>query len=246
MLGKEEYIPLIRDAINRNETIVVSGYCTVRYSGRVEAFLEFGDRLITIKSDNVVMVHQPTGNAPCNYMKPETSVSVELREGNLFLNCKNIHKKEFLHVNMERVYFFNSHKLEDGQRIVVQGTEKHMSDMIYDTPEVLETGFKPVSREEQTKYGFIDVFGHDKNGLLTVVECKRTSADLGAVTQLRRYVERIMESKGISKVGGIIAAPKITTNAKKMLEDWGFRFCLVQPPQFLEQFDRNQTRLDGF
>jgi hypothetical protein len=104
----------------------------------------------------------------------------------------------------------------------------------------------PVSQEEQTAYGFIDVLGTDKDGTLTVVECKRYVADLSAVTQLRRYVEKLCASKGISKVRGILAAPKITQNAEQMLKDWGYSFVSVKPPKYLEEFDKKQQRLDAF
>ena len=144
------------------------------------------------------------------------------------------------------MHFFNSHKLEDAQNIIVSGTEDDMSDMIYRNPAMIEDGFKPVSQEEQTKYGFIDVMGVDKKGVLTIVECKRYCAELSAVTQLRRYVEKIMVSKGITKVRGIIAAPKITENAKKMLEDWGFEFKSINPPKYFEEYDKKQARLDVF
>ena len=75
---------------------------------------------------------------------------------------------------------------------------------------------------------------------------KRYCADLSSVTQLRRYVEKIMVSKGIIKVRGILAAPKITENAKKMLEDWGFSFVQVHPPKYLEEYNKNQKNLGEF
>ena len=246
MLSKEEYVSLISDALNRNETIVLACYCTVRYSGRAESFLNWGDRLIVVKSDNALLVHQPQGNAPVNYMKPGSDINVRVEEGNLLVYGKHVHKKEYLWVSIERVHFFNSSRLEDGSSIVIQGTERDMSDMLYKNPELIEDGFTPVSQEEQTTYGFIDVFGNDSNGKLTVVECKRYVADLGAVTQLRRYVERVKETKGIEEVRGILAAPKITPNAEKMLKNWGFDFRSVKPPMYLERFDRKQKRLDSW
>jgi len=45
----------------------------------------------------------------------------------------------------------------------------------------------------------------DTKGNLVVVECKRYGADYNAVSQLQRYVEKIKQSKGISKVRGILA-----------------------------------------
>ena len=93
--------------------------------------------------------------------------------------------------------------------------------------------------------------GADLSGVnLTGADLTQASfmeADLtGAVTQLRRYVERLKKTKGIEQVRGIIAAPKITANAQKMLEDWGFSFVTIHPPNYLERYDRDQTKLDGF
>jgi len=246
MWSNEEYCSLFNDAINRNETVVFSCKCSIRYSGRAESFLDIGDRIIIIKNDNALLVHQPSGNAPINYMKPETSHKLSLEVNKLILRSRNLSLKEQMDINIERIYFFNSHKLEDGQSIIVSGTEDDMSRMIYENPSLVEEGLKPVSQEEQTKYGFIDVLCIDKNNILTIIECKRHNADLGAVTQLRRYVEKLMVSKGISKVRGILAAPKITSNAEKMLIDWGFEFKSIKPPKYLEEFDKKQSKLDNF
>ncbi len=79
-----------------------------------------------------------------------------------------------------------------------------------------------------------------------VIECKRFKADLAAVTQLRRYVEKVRESKGIEHVRGIIAAPYISDNAKAMLEDWGFSFVSLDPPKFKEKLKKSQSKLSDF
>lgn len=246
MWNPEEHAALLNDALKRNETVVFSARCSIRYSGRAESFLGEGDRVFVIKADKTILIHQPQGNNPINHMRPGSSHEFSVKEGKLLLKSRNLELKEFLDTVINRVHFFNSHKLEDGQVIAVTGTEEDMANMLMERPEMVEEGFKPVSREEQTKYGFIDVMGTDKNGTLTIVECKRQCAELSAVTQLRRYVEKIIESKGIAKCRGVIAAPKITENAKKMLEDWGFSFVSVKPPKYLEEFDRKQQTLDLF
>lgn len=246
MLEPKDYVTLLNDALKRNETIAFSCNCSIRYSGRAESLLEAGDRIIIIKGDNTLLVHQPSGNNPINYMKANTSHKLIIQDGNLFLKSRNVLLKENMDIKINHVYFFNSYKLADGRSIVISGTEADMARMLYKNPEMIEKGFKPVSQEEQTKYGFIDVLGTDKKGILAVVECKRYSADLGAVTQLRRYVEKLMVSKGISKVRGIIAAPKITPNALNMLHDWGYSFVSVKPPKYLEDFDKKQSKLENF
>lgn len=241
-----DYQTLFSDAIGRNETIVCACTCDIRYSGRAESQLERGDRIVMIKNDGALLVHQPFGTAPINYMKNGTTHTARFEDKTLVLTSSNMPLKEKMTIKIHSIHFFNSHKLEDTQTITIAGTEDDMSDMIYSNPEVLEKGFKPVSQEEQTKYGFIDVMGVDKEGTLTIVECKRYKAELSAVTQLRRYVEKIMVSKGISKVRGILAAPTITDNAKKMLEDWGYEFKSVNPPKYLEDYSKKQKKLDGF
>ncbi|MBI4016220.1 MAG: endonuclease NucS [Candidatus Aenigmarchaeota archaeon] len=246
MLSNNDVCILINDAIKRNETVVLACKCTVAYSGRAESYLEKGDRTIIIKGDHTLLVHQPFGNAAINYMKPDSSHQIFAEEKKILLKSSNTLQKEQMEIKIEKLYFFNSHKLEDGQTIVVTGTEEDMSRMLYENPHLIEEGFTPVSQEEQTKYGFIDVFGTDKNGNLIVVECKRYCAELSAVTQLRRYVEKIQESKGVKNVRGILAAPKITPNAEKMLTDWGYSFVAVQPPKYYEKFDKHQTNLSEF
>ncbi|MBI4448745.1 endonuclease NucS [Candidatus Woesearchaeota archaeon] len=241
-----KYPILIEDALGRKECITLSCRCEVWYSGRAEAYLPMGDRLIIIKEDSTLLVHQPVGNNPINYMKNGSRHSMTYNGANLFLNSRNLELKEFLDVRIALVHFFNSYKLEDNQSIQIAGTEKDMSDMIYDQPGLIEDGFKPLSREEHTKYGFIDVFGYDKKGTLTVLECKRYVGDLKAVTQLRRYVEKIKESKGIKDVRGILACPKISPNALKMLQDWGYEYKSIEPPKYLERFNKAQKTLDFY
>jgi RecB family endonuclease NucS len=242
----DSYAVQIRDAIKRNETIVVGCECEVEYSGRAEAFLPMGERLIIIKADNTLLVHQPEGNAPINYMKPDSKHSVSVEDGFLYLRSQNLPLKEYLDIKMKKVHFVNSHALKDGHKIQILGTEKDMSEMIYNNPEMISKEFKPLSMEEHTKYGFIDVFGYDKEKNLVIVECKRYNADLSAVTQLRRYVEKMKKLKGTDNVKGIIAAPKISSNAEQMAKDWGFSFVSVNPPKYKERYNKDQKTLGHF
>lgn len=246
MLRLSDYAVVLKNSIITNHSIVFGCNCEIRYSGRAESFLPEGDRIILIKEDGTLLVHQPTGNNPINYMKAGSKFSVFLEGDSLSLQTKGPNGKEFMDINVKRIHFLNYQKLNDGKSIEIKGTEKDMADMIMKNPGCVEEGFRPFNREEHTMYGFIDVFGTDKDGKVTVVECKRYNADLAAVTQLRRYVEKIKESKGIDEVRGIIAAPKISSNALKMLENWGFKFCSVNPPNYMEKFDKSQQRLDFF
>lgn len=233
----------INEAIRNNKAITIFANCSIRYSGRAESFLPEGDRIIIIKPDKTLLVHQPSGSNPINWMKEGSYHHLSQGDEGLVLESKNLSLKEFLNIYIKEVYAAHIQELKDGQSLQLMGSEKDMAEMIYNNPELIEKGFKPLSKEEHTKYGFIDVFGYDKNNVLSVVECKRYVADLKAVDQLRRYVEKIKSLKGLDKVRGIIAAPKISPNAKRMLRDFGFEFRAVKPPKYLEKFDKKQKRL---
>ncbi|PLW79813.1 endonuclease NucS [Candidatus Woesearchaeota archaeon] len=242
----DHFIDEFKSALNANEVLTFYCNCKINYSGRAESFLPQGDRLIVIKSDNTLLVHQPVGNTPINYMKDGSQINIQKVGKHLEITSQNLKYKDFLEIEIWGAYSIMRGKLEDGQKLVLQGNEKDMSDMIYDNPELISKDFKPLSREEHTKYGFIDVFGHDGKGEMVIIECKRYTAGLSCVTQLRRYVEKMKELKGIHKVTGIIAAPDISTNAKKMLEDWNFKFKKVNPPKRLERYDKSQKSLSNF
>ncbi|USN45370.1 MAG: DUF91 domain-containing protein [Candidatus Woesearchaeota archaeon] len=226
------------------ESLVFFCTCAITYSGRAEARLGEGERLVVIKSDGVLLIHQPTGGMPINYLKAGSTLTLEKKEKHYLL--KGVFQKEILEIDLYRVFSCMSRRLDDGAKQVLAGNEKDMSDMIKDNPHLISPDFIPLSREEHTKFGFIDVFGHDAKGNLIIIECKRFTASLAAVTQLRRYVEKIKSLKGISSVTGILASPTISPNALSMLQEWGFSWKEVHPPKRLEHFNKKQQKLDAF
>ena len=242
----DEFIERTKSAISANECIAFFCQCEIRYSGRAEAHLPIGERIIIIKPDNTLLVHQPNGSVPVNYMKEGSSIEISKKENHALITSNNQKYKDNLKIEVFLVHQFISQRLEDGQKIHLEGSERDMSDMIYNNPHLISKDFKPLSREEHTKYGFIDVFGHNKKNELVVVECKRYTAGPDAVTQLRRYVEKIKSLRGLKHVHGVIAAPKISPNALKMADDWGFKFVCVNPPKHLETYNKNQKGLKDF
>ncbi|MBI2549823.1 endonuclease NucS [Candidatus Woesearchaeota archaeon] len=239
-------IAAFNDALGKNAVIILSCSCEIHYSGRAESFLGSGGRIIVIKADKTLLIHQPAGSNPINYMKEGTSYSLSRNEGKLVLRCSNIPLKEYMDIFISKVHSFQQLQMEDSAKIQLVGSERDMSDMIYGNPALIEPGFKPLSREEHTKYGFIDVFGYDKNNVLVVIECKRYTADLKAVDQLQRYVKKIKELKGLVKVRGIIAAPEISPNTLQMLKDNGFEYRKISPPKYLERFNKGQKSLGDY
>jgi len=238
-----DFVDIMQNAIYAKESVVAFIQCQITYSGRAEAFLSRGDRLLVMKSDQTLLIHQPEGSTPINYMRAGSTITFERVDDHVFMHVKNSVDKSFLDVEIFRVYDATSRKLDDGQKQDLAGNERDMSDWIRDNPASISGDFRPISREEQTDVGFIDVFGHDKNGTLIVVECKRITASLLAVDQLRRYVERVQQIKGTQNVTGILAAPSITPNALEMLHSYGFRFSRVEPPKRLERWSKDQKKI---
>ncbi len=242
----EDVIRVIKKALSSQQTVVIGARCSIQYSGRAESFLELGDRIILIKEDNTLIIHQPTGNAPVNYMKPHAAHVLEQDGPGWWLKSKDQQRKEYMEIYLDWIHFAHALQLDDRHSIVLQGNERDFSDYLYAHPELVEDGFTPVSREEQTAYGFVDVLGVDKEGALLAIECKRFKAGPDAVTQLRRYVEKIAASKGIKTVRGMIAAPDITKNALAMAKDWGFGYLRIEPPNFLVKQKNNQKNMHEF
>ncbi|MFW5976956.1 MAG: endonuclease NucS domain-containing protein [Candidatus Nanoarchaeia archaeon] len=241
----------IISALNSAEFVTLFCRCTVAYSGRAESFLDTGDRLLMIKQDKGVLIHQPIGGVPINYLRPPATIDLSIDknvDGSgvpvLFFNA--VSGADEIHVTITHVYDMMIRRLDDGAKQILSGSEAQMSDMLKENPTLIHADFKPLSREEHTKYGFIDVFGHLGDGTLAIVECKRFTAGLSAITQLRRYVEKMQSSKGITTVTGIIAAPAITPNAQAMLDEYGYTFCMVEPPKRNITMKRRQKKIDAF
>jgi RecB family endonuclease NucS len=247
-MNSTELKDLLFSFLKRKHSIVIMANCCINYSGRAEASLDYGDRIIIIKPDKTLLVHQPTGNNAVIYMRPGSQISIKETEQELILESTNMLLHELVEIKIKNIIEISSASLIDTEKVILFGTEKDMSDYIYDHPELIDKDFNPVSREEQTKYGFIDVFGYDKSNNLVVIECKRTKAGPNAPQQLRRYIEQLAKSKGISvnNIKGIVAAPDITKNAKHMLRALGYRFKKIEPPAYLKRKKEKQGKLGAF
>ena len=241
-----EFAELAESALNAQNCVVAFAECEVSYSGRAETSLGRGSRMIVIKSDKSVLIHQPEGTTPVNYMKGGTHISFERVQRHVILHCFNQQEKAWMDIEIFRVFDAIKERLEDGQKLDLAGNEKDMSDWIRDNPASISKDFKPTNREEQTDVGFIDVFGHDGQGNLIVIECKRVTASLSAVDQLDRYVGRVKKIKGTENVLGFLAAPGITPNALTMLQSRGFTFVKIEPPKRLERWQKHQKNLSEF
>src|SRR3989338_8496658 len=111
MVGKEvqdarkAFVSQMTNALTRAETIIVGADCEVAYSGRAETLLPRGERIIMIKGDGTLLIHQPQGNAPINYMKEKSSHQFLLDKDQLYLKSQNQVLQEYIDVLINKIHF---------------------------------------------------------------------------------------------------------------------------------------------
>jgi RecB family endonuclease NucS len=79
-----------------------------------------------------------------------------------------------------------------------------------------------VEHERETKYGFIDFFARDVEGVPVVVEVKRIQATLNHFDQLQRYVSLYEETNDEAR--GMLVAPSASERVQRALRDNDLEF----------------------
>ena len=220
--------------------IVMLARCSVSYEGRARSFLGTGDRLIIIKNDSNIIVHQPVGAMHVNYMK-NAYISVN---GSTII-ARSSDGRERLIIEIEDIYDYSSRRMIDNESITLSGDEREMQEYIYEHPDIISRDFKPLSREAITRYGYIDILGVEQ-GSYVIVECKRIKAGMPEVEQLHRYVERFKKEKGVERVIGVMIAPSISDPAYRYLMDKGYSFVRFSPPGILRKQGKRHKDLNQF
>jgi len=236
----EEIKLLVDSAVSSEGVLTIFARCRVHYDGRAKSELGPGDRVIIVKPDGSFLIHQKEKREPVNWQPPGSVVRLELREKPVLVSVRR-KPRETLEVELDEVYLITVFHAEDYEELALTGSEAEMAELIFENPEVIEPGFKPLYREKPIKHGIVDVLGVDRDGNLVVLELKRRRADLHAVSQLKRYVETLREEH--ENVRGILVAPSLTSGAKKLLEKEGLEFRKLEPPRRGRKSRGRQLRL---
>ncbi len=203
----------------RRSTIVIIADCEVAYSGRAFSKASRSWRLLIIKEDGTVLIHESTGREPVNW-QPNSYVVSEVREDVLIIKALRTKPREELLIRLRCPCEVLVVKLGVG-RFVLTGTEHDIAEYLTRDPGLIEEGCELVAREVATPHGRVDLVLRGRDGALVMVEVKRGVADVEAVYQLRRYVE-YYKSLGMKKVRGVIVARSLTPSARKLIQDSGF------------------------
>ncbi|WP_457742541.1 endonuclease NucS [Thermococcus sp.] len=236
----EEIKLLVDSAVSSEAILTIFARCRVHYDGRAKSELGPGDRVILVKPDGSFLIHQREKREPVNWQPPGSVVRLELLEKPVLVSVRR-KPRETLEVELEEVYLITVFHAEDYEELALTGSEAEMAELIFENPELIEPGFRPLHREKPIRHGIVDVLGVDKEGNIVVLELKRRRADLHAVSQLKRYVETLREEH--KNVRGILVAPSLTSGAKKLLEKEGLEFKKLEPPKRDRKSRGRQLRL---
>ncbi|PSP54983.1 endonuclease NucS [Halobacteriales archaeon QS_1_67_19] len=246
----EAVVEATKAAVRDGAVLTVEARCEVEYEGRTSGYLGPGDRVLVAKPDGTFLVHQPTGHKPVNWMPGGGSVSARVSEGDsaarraadrssgrspreAVLLARRTNPTERVEARVREAYGLTRFDATDGATYEESGTEAEMHEYIESNPEVLEAGLRIVEHERETKYGFIDFFARDGDGVPVVVEVKRIQATLNHFDQLRRYVSLYEETN--DRVRGILVAPAASERVRRALRDNGLEFAE------LAEFDTDAT-----
>jgi endonuclease len=188
--------------------------CEVRYTGRLSTVLPEALRLLMLKSDGSVMVHADTGGyKPQNWMTPPTVI--EEGDGSIVVRKKGAEDR--IEIRIAEVVSDTTHDMGEAAALEKEGVERELQELLADQP---PEGLRLMRREWPTDIGPVDLMCRDDNDDFVAVEIKRVGT-IDAVEQLTRYLERIAEEPGLHRCRGVLAAPMIKPQARKLAESRG-------------------------
>ena len=224
---------IIKQGISRHRTVVIAGKCIVDYDGRASSKLEIGERLVIFKPDGSALVHRPKDYSPVNWQPSGSIFSTKLGKDELVIRVFRRKEKESMVICFTELQMVSVMDLIDNGEFTLYASEKEMQEAILFKPALLESGFRPMSKEMAVDPGFIDIIGYDVNGILTVVEIKRVKANKKAVEQLKKYMD-VIDLDENRLVRAILVAPEITDNGLELLLELGYEFKALTPQECSE------------
>ncbi len=238
MLTKDILNPAVSDALNFIEKhhesvadktmLLLAGDCMVDYRGRARSFLDWGERIIMIKQDGNVLVHQPVMREPINWQPAGSRTSFNVTKDHLILRCSHTRPPEKMKIIFRKIQFVTVTSLRDKAEQIISGMETDVINEIISNPSMVEEGLRISKREKHVKSGMMDLFGYDLEHTPVVIEVKRSLATISAVQQLRMYVNDIKNDVEEASVRGILCAPHVPDMVKNLLADYNLEWKEVE------------------
>ncbi len=142
----------MRGIRSKDNLLIVVGCCSVEYVGRARSTLGWGERIIMVKPNGSVLVHQRAGGAPVNWQPPDTRVryQIETDDGgtSLFvIYSYRLKPPEKMYVRFKTIETISAHRLRDDQVLRITGAESDIADRIMRDP---DRGWTAHNRPEET------------------------------------------------------------------------------------------------
>jgi endonuclease len=193
--------------------------CEVRYSGRLNAVLPEAVRLLILKADGSVLVHDDAGGfKPLNWMTAPTVVE---DEGDRLV-VRKAKTEDVLEIRLAEVLSDIVHDMGESAALQKDGVERDLQLELAAAPAALGEELTLVKREWPTEIGPVDLMCKDAAGEWVAVEIKRIGT-IDAVEQLTRYLAFIREDPAKAGCRGILAAQAIKPQAVALAESRGIR-----------------------
>ena len=190
--------------------------CEVVYTGRLTASLPEAVRLLVLKADGSVLVHDDAGGyKPLNWMTPPSVIEEE--ESSIVVRKRAGKSEDRLEIRLAGVLSDVTHDMGESVALQKDGVERHLQEELAAQPTALGEGLRLVRREWPTDIGPVDLMCRDDDDAWVAVEIKRV-ATIDAVEQLTRYLERID-----GDCRGVLAAQSVKPQARTLAESRGIR-----------------------
>ena len=197
--------------------------CEVRYSGRLTAVLPEAVRLLILKADGSVLVHDDAGGyKPLNWMTAPTRVE----DGGDRLLVRKPKTEDVLEIRLVEVLSDVTHDMGESAALQKDGVVRDLQQELAAAPSALGEELTLVRREWQTEVGPVDLMCKDVSGDWVAVEIKRIGT-IEAVEQLTRYLGFIRQDPAKAGCRGILAAQRLKPQAVALAESRGIRCAEV-------------------
>ena len=237
----EEAYNLINKALEQKRLIQIVGRCYVEYQGRARSVLTEGERLVILKRDGTILVHQEIGVDPVNWQPPGATIKVTHAENQLLLRATRTKPREKVQIAFSSLLVVSANLIEDAGEFSMHLTEKEMQQVLSANPDLIEPELRVISRERPVAPGFIDIFAQDAKGRLVVIELKRRRADNEAVLQLHNYIKSLKPRK-TARIRGILVAPSLSKGTHALLEQLGLEYRKIEPQQCAQYLRDSSSR----
>lgn len=214
----------LANARKPGSVMLIMGKCRVKFKGRAESFLDYGERLVLVKKDGSVLVHRGEGCDAVNWQPPGTKTAFLLDNGQLVIHAYRIKPPEKMRIRFMEIKLIAHSQLKDKAEIKLTGMEADYAEMVKNEPGVIEAGLRITGRERRTESGAIDLYGRDKNNTPVIIEVKRGTAGIPAVYQLEAYVQDLKRKNPEAEVRGILCAPRVPHMVQNLLRERGLEY----------------------